>query len=74
MYFLLTEMILTHLDSTESLRSKEVFTFLSNRIPGPLKQVDQDLLAVAVGLNVSLDVEMIKSYSSVLFKSNTLKS
>ncbi len=61
MYFLLTVMILTHLDSTESLRSKEVFTFLSNRIPGPLKQVDQDLLAVAVGLNVSLDVEMIKS-------------
>ncbi len=61
MYFLFTVMILTHLDSTESLRSKEVFTFLSNGIPGPFKQLDQDLLAVAIGLNVSLDVEMIKS-------------
>ena len=43
-----------YLDTTEALGSEILLTFIGDSVPRPLEQVDDNLLAVAIGLTVVL--------------------
>ena len=43
-----------YLDTTEAFGSKILLAFIGDSVPRPLEQVDDDLLAIAIGLTVVL--------------------
>ena len=49
-----TKSIEIYLDTTEALGSEILLAFIGDSVPRPLEQMDDNLLAVAIGLTVVL--------------------